>query len=143
MNTIIDTDALLGIAYAQDAHYAQATTLLTLFVQKKAEIIILPTTMCEFSLLATSRIGMVKTKEVTQTLMSGNYTILPITDQLVRQAFDLYREQTSKEESLFDCYNMVIARMFHADCIFSFDRGYTKNGLVLAEDFFKKCGSHP
>lgn len=137
MNTIIDTDALLGIANAQDAHYTQATTLLTFFVQEKAEIIILPTTMCEFSLLATSRIGMVKTKEVTQTLMSGNYTILPITDQLVRQAFDLYRAQTSKEESLFDCYNMVIAKMFNTDCIFSFDRGYTKNGFVLAEDFFK------
>lgn len=138
MNTVIDTDALLGIAYAQDAHYTQATSILAAFVRGNAQIIVLPTTMCEFSLLATSRIGMAKTKEVVKTLMSGKYTILPITDALVRHAFDLYLRQTSKEESLFDCYNMVIATMFHADCIFSFDRGYTKNGFVLAEDFFKK-----
>lgn len=139
MITVVDTDALLGIAYAEDGHHVHATNLLEMFVAASAQLILLPTTVCEFSLLATSRIGKTRTKEVTTMLMGGGYSLLSVSEQLTRDAHALYLQQTSKEESLFDCYNMVIAKTFRADCIFSFDRGYIKNGFALAEDFLKKA----
>ncbi len=137
MNTIVDTDALLGIANPQDVHHFHAKEIFVQLEDRRAQIILLPTTLCEFSLLATSRIGMEKTKQVVMTLQGETYTILPVTESLIKEAFMMYQKQTSKEESLFDCYIMVAVRQFHTDCIFSFDQGYTKNGLVLAEDYFK------
>ena len=138
MNTILDSDALVGMFYEQDPHYTNANFLIKQTVEQKANIYILPTTLNEFALVASSRIGMAKTHNAISVIRKTNYPTIEITDELTSQATHLYLQQTSKEESLFDCFVMAAAKKIHADCIFSFDKCYTKNGFVLLEDYLKK-----
>lgn len=137
MIAIVDTDALLGLAVPHDLHHPKAVFLSEKCRRLAIELVFLPTTLAEFSLLGTSRIGMVQTKRALDRFTKAAQVIIPLTDEITQEALALYYRQTSKEESLFDCYNMVVAKQLSADCIFSFDKGYTKNGFILASDYFK------
>ena len=135
MITVVDTDALLGLFIPQDVHHIHALELLERLVHLEAETLILPTTLSEFALLATSRIGMRQTKAAVDELTGTSFVTCDIAEADTKEALTLYKAQTSKEESLFDCYVMAVAKKLAADCIFSFDRGYRKNGHMLVEDF--------
>jgi len=138
MTTIIDTDALLGIFRPKDPHNKASLSLLDKLLERNDEIFLLSTTLAEFALLASSRIGMNETKNSIKRIMASNYSTLDITEEITAKAVELYYEQTSKEESLFDCYVMVAAWKIPADYIFSFDKGYGKNGFVLAKDILEE-----
>lgn len=137
MNTIIDTDTLLGLFNSNDIHHTSAVDLTKKALEKGINIFLLPTTLSEFALLASSRIGLTETKQAVSHLTSSDYLTVDITEDMTKEAVKLYKKQTSKEESLFDCFIMVIAKKISADCIFSFDRGYKKNGFKLLEQFVK------
>ena len=132
MNIIVDTDALLGLFNAIDALHKSAAMLAEKLTEERANIFLLPTTLAEFALLASSRVGVQQTKTAIDHLTQSGYIPVDVTEELTKEAVSLYQKQTSKEESLFDCYVMVAARKITADYIFSFDGGYTKNGFSLA-----------
>lgn len=138
MTTIIDTDALLGIFKPTDPQNKASLLLLDKLLERNDEVFLLPTTLAEFALLASSRIGLQETKSSIKRIMASNYSTLDITEELNAKAVELYYAQTSKEESLFDCFVMAAAKKIPADYIFSFDRGYEKNGFVLAWDLLKE-----
>lgn len=138
MITIVDVDALLGLANPKDIHHDNSKLLFNKLADFGVDTILLPTVLGEFALLASSRIGMVQTKKAISGFLATSYGINSLDENLTREAVQLYHAQTSKEESLFDCFVMVSAKKLNADCIFSFDRGYTKNGFVLAGDFVQK-----
>lgn len=138
MISIVDTDVLVGLFDKNDALHSRAKKVVQQLAEMKIDIAILPTTLGEFVTLSTIRMGRHKTQTAASELLRSDFIQLETTPELTRNAVTLYLKQTSKEESLFDCYNMVAAQRYHADCIFSFDRGYTKNGFVLAQDFVKK-----
>ncbi len=136
MTTVVDTDALLGLFVVQDVHHVVARQIMQELAKRKAALVIPPTTLSEFALLASSRIGMQQTREAVSTLASPQFRTFEITPEVTSEAVGLYQKQTSKEESLFDCFVMVAAKSEQADCIFSFDKGYKRNGFVLIRDFF-------
>lgn len=134
MTTVIDTDALIGLIDRDDAHYAVTHQLAQRLVALHATSYILPTTLSEFAALVTRRIGRAQAQRVVTQLIQSEYFVLPMTDEVTQAAITLYQAQTSKEETLFDCYVMAAAKTIQADCIFSFDRGYRKNAFQLIED---------
>lgn len=138
MISIVDTDALVGLFDKRDALHRRTKQVVKSLAEKNIDIAILPTTLGEFVTLATIKIGREQTQTTTIELMHLDFIHLEMTEELTQKAINLYLRQTSKEESLFDCYNMVAAQRFHVNCIFSFDQGYVKNGFVLAEEFIKK-----
>lgn len=134
MNTLIDTDALLGLFNIDDFHHKNAVLITKKLAKKGVNTLLLPTTLAEFALLASSRIGMKETQRVTNSLTNSTMPIVEITEDLTKSAILHYQKQTSKEESLFDCYVMAAAKKLGIKYIFSFDNGYTKkiNGFQLA-----------
>ena len=136
MNTIIDTDALLGIFNTKDALHKNAITVAKELKKKGINTLLLPTTLSEFARLASYQIGMEEAQEATETLLNSGMSVLELTDDLTKDAVSLYKNQTSKKESLFDCYVMAMAKKLGISHIFSFDEGYTKkvNGFELAKD---------
>lgn len=138
MTTIVDTDVLIALVNQRDSLHNKAKLISQRLINYGAEFILLPTTLGEFATLSTIRIGLKPTKEAIRDIATSGYITVDITDELTNQAVTLYQNQTSKEESLFDCYVMVVAKRYRVDCIFSFDHGYAKNEFVLAEDFVKE-----
>ena len=79
-----------------------------------------------------------RAKQITQTLTDGSMRLEMVNEHDVQTATQFFYQQRTKEDSLCDCFVMALAQRVQADCIFSFDRGYTKNGFVLIEDFFEQ-----
>jgi len=135
MRTLVDTDALLGLINTHDALHKRAKGVVKEFVRQKVTIFVLPTTLGEFATISSIRLGFQESKKVINLIAKSGYIPLDVTGDMVLEATALYQEQTSKENSLFDCFNMVAADKHSIDCIFSFDRGYTQNGFLLAEAY--------
>jgi len=131
MNAIVDTDTLLGLFNVNDIHHSKAVTLAKLVVKSGINIFILPTTLCEFALLASSRIGAKQAQYAISILTTSDYVPVDITEEIVKESAALYEQQSSKEESLFDCFVMVAAKRINVDYIVSFDKGYEKRGFTL------------
>lgn len=134
MNVIIDTDALLGLFDKEDAHFTKSNSLAQKLITTRAHTFLLPTTLGEFVTLGTIRMGRVKTQGAIQAIQQLQFLSFDMTEELTQEAITLYLKQTSKQESLFDCYVMIAAKKIKADAIFSFDKGYQKNGFKLVSD---------
>ncbi|SRR5258708_4863608 len=135
MNVLVDTDALLAIVDQNDSLHQQAKALLIELHTQGASLALLPTTLGEFSLIAANRVGLDHTKAVVEVWTEGaSHQVLEINQNLIESALKLFHQQTSKEESLFDCFVMAAAKKHNFDAIFSFDHGYKKqinDGLNL------------
>ncbi len=142
MNIIVDTDALLALINPPDSLHLKAKALLTAMFAQEVQLFLLPTTLSEFSLIAASRVGLNQTKAVVEVWTEGsNHQMIEIDKKLIDSAVKLFQKQTSKEESLFDCFIMAAAVRYEYDAIFSFDKGYLKNinaglKLKLVSDLF-------
>ena len=137
MISIVDTDALVGLFDKNDALHRRSKRLINSLAEENIDTALLPTTLGEFVTLATIKMGRMQTQNATNELIHSNVIHLEMTTELTQDAIGLYLSQKSKEESLFDCYNMIAARKNLVECILSFDKGYTKNGFVLAGEFVK------
>lgn len=136
MTTLIDTDTLFGLVVETD-HLHSRTLALSERLNQHSDVVIylLPTTLGEFSTLASLRLDFDRSQYFTRAILHAGFRILDITESMVIEANALFQKQTSKENSLFDCYVMIAAQRLSADCIFSFDGGYTQNGFHLLEDY--------
>lgn len=138
METVIDTDVLVALSNVNDTLHSSAKKLIKRVIKQKIQIFILPTTMAEFALLASSKIGVRETKSALDKIKNSNL-IIDINQESTLSAISKYKKQTSKEESLFDCFIMVLANDLGIDYILSFDKGYKKkiNGFKLMNDYLK------
>jgi predicted nucleic acid-binding protein len=130
----VDTDALIGLINPDDALHSRATELYEQIDTPR--LTILPETLGEFATLVTIRLGRVTAQHLVETI-ADSHTIITIDERAVRRAIELYLQQTSKENSLNDCYVMSASELYNAECIFSFDKGYIQNGFELLEDYLK------
>jgi predicted nucleic acid-binding protein len=143
MISIVDTDALIGLAKPDDPLHARAESVQEVLRRAESHFILSPTTMIEFSLVGLQRLGLSGVRQTLAVLLRGDMTIESVTDRDIKTAFALFERQTTKDNSFCDCIVMVLATRLHADCIFSFDRGYTKNGFVLAEEYIRNRKQRP
>src|SRR5262245_10503196 len=109
MITLVDTDALLGLVNSQDALHERAKEVAHEFIEQKVTIFVLPTTLGEFATVSSIRLGLEQSKKALNLIMKNGYIALDVTSVMVLEATALYEKQTSKENSLFDCFNMVAA----------------------------------
>jgi len=142
MNIIVDTDALLALADTNDSLHTKAKALLIKLHLSAAKLLLLPSTLGEFSVLSTIRIGLEQTKAVVEVWTTGSsHKILNINQDLTKLALKIYNEQTSKEESLFDCYLIAAFNQNKIDALFSYDKGFKKKvnekyKIKLASELF-------
>src|SRR6266508_321884 len=68
MLVVLDTDALLAIADVNDALHLRATALAKKLSTMNANVLLSPTTLAEFAMVATHHIGFQQTKKAVDTL---------------------------------------------------------------------------
>lgn len=81
MIAIIDTDALLGLANPDDGLHERAKSVLDGLEKKGFEILISPTTLCEFEIIATIRLGKEQTIQAIKQIIRTAYSIVSLPDQ--------------------------------------------------------------
>lgn len=136
MNTIIDTDALVGLFNSGDAHNKEASRIFEELNKRSMATLILPTTLSEFAALFANEIGMKEAQGAIDKIIDVGISIIEISEDLTVQAIAMYLKQGSRKESLFDCFVMAAAKKLGITYIFSFDKGYKKqkNGFSLISD---------
>ena len=134
---IIDTDFLLSLFNPVDVNNNKAVKILKKAQKDSLSVYILPTTICEFSLIAAGKIGKEEAKEAVKTVSGKDFILIDINEPFVKKGLEIFYKQTSRNESLFDCFVMSAVNQYKIDIIFSFDRGYKKNGYRLAEELYK------
>ncbi len=137
ITTIADTDALLALFYAADSLHSRANSVFKSLSKVEHKIYLLPTTISEFALVGSYKMGREKVQKITSSFTESGYEIMAISNDMTTDALQLYEKQSSKEESLFNCYVMVAAKKFSVNCILSFDKGYRKKNFLLIEDWLK------
>ena len=125
MNVIIDTDILLALFNESDINHHKAITLSKRLKRKKINVWVLPTTICEFARVLSYQVKYSNSQQAVL-MIQNKITTLEITLSISTCAAQMYQKQTSKKDTLFDCYNMAAAQKYGISYIFSFDRGYKK-----------------
>ena len=69
MTVLVNTDALIGLVDAPDGLYQQSTYIAQELIKLQATIFILPTTLAEFALVASGKIGMQAAKPLVDVLL--------------------------------------------------------------------------
>lgn len=135
MTTIVDTDTLIGLTIDTDPHHERVAQLYT-NLPHDTTLYLLSDTLSEFATLSTIKVGRDATQRAVRDIVKS-HKLITLSPEHALAAVELYQRQTTKENSLFDCSVMVAAGAYEADCIFSFDRGYTQNRLELIEDYLQ------
>ena len=138
MISIVDTDAIIGLVSPADPLHQRAKRVSQGLQERDAYLVVSPTTLAEFSLVGQRWLGLTDMKKSLGFLLQDIFITETIGVDAMHMAKELLEKQQSINHSFCDCCVMALAARLHADCIFSFDLGYTKNGFVLAEEYLKK-----
>lgn len=135
MSSIIhigDADGLIALLSKKDANHGKARDIVQKAV-KNGEKIIFPSTAVTEAIttlqvrLADPRLA----KMVAGKLAANSLPILPIDSDILAIAASLYDPDGSKKNTMFDAVVAATARKLGTKTIFSFDKWYTKIGLIL------------
>jgi predicted nucleic acid-binding protein len=87
----------------------------------------------EVATVVSQRVGHREAIDFIDTITSPEYYIdmKRVSQELEREAIEIFKRQTSKNVSFVDCTNMAVMTALKMRDVFSFDGGYTSNGFNL------------
>ena len=132
---VVDTDALIGLFYEQDAHATEAFTIAQKLQSRNAKLIFPVTTLVEtITALQRKMHRPDLVKQVVHLIEHTPLEIEPVDSTTLAESLSLFSPDGSKQDTLFDAIVATIATKQAARAIFSFDAWYEKRGFTLARD---------
>lgn len=132
MNILIDADAIFALAISTDPNHRQALNLIK--KNRAAVVSILNTTIAEVATVLFRKVSHQAAMRFLRDLESGDSIIISADKKLMDNAILFFEKQTTKNITFFDCLNMAAMEAFNFEAIFSFDKGYSKNGFKLLKE---------
>ena len=126
---LLDSDAVIALVKEDDASHEPAVKLFKKY--KEIEIFIADTTLSESVTTLGRRVSRETSYLCLDFLRQSSFIIVFIDEKIIESAEQYYRQQTSVKNTFVDCINMAVAKAYHLDAIFSFDKGYSQNGFKL------------
>jgi len=125
----LDTSYVIALASVQDAHHSTAVRLAQEIVESGAKLVTTRAVLLEIG----NALAMQQHRTAGVSLLDAlesdsNVGIVPLTETLYRQAFDLYRNRTDKAWGLVDCVSFVVMN----------ERGMTM--ALTADRHFEQAG---
>ena len=123
-HTLIDSDAFIGWLREADAHHKKAKAI---FEKLKQASLVPATTslvVAETATTLSARISQSLAKTFLDTV--NKFPVIHITEELQKEALEIFRKQKNKRISVVDCSNVAVVRRFKIPTIFSFDKFYFK-----------------
>ena len=137
MNKVVvgDADALIALTLENDPHHRKAVTIAHM-LRKQAYIIIFPFTVFPEAITTLKRAlnQPHKAHLLNKQLKEGIFQIEYPDQEVMIRATTLFEKAVSKKNTLFDAIVAATAEKLEANCIFSFDSWYSKQGFDLAQE---------
>jgi len=132
----VDSDAFVALIKEDDDNHEKAKGILKALLEDYDTTFI--TSNYVFSEVATvvsQKVGHREALEFIDTITSPEYYIemKRVSQELERQAIEIFRRQTSKNVSFVDCTNMAVMTASRIKDIFSFDSRYKTNRFNMLE----------
>lgn len=137
MLLIVDADALVVLADSKHRNHARGKVIFNNIIKYKAYCIYPITAICEAATVLQKSLIKPKSAHFLMELLRAD--LLPtenISKELLSEAMTRFNPYGEQGDTLFDAIIATIAIQHNADAIFSFDKGYKRMGLRLAEDLF-------
>ena len=123
-HTLVDSDAFIGLFVPTDAHHQKTKTLFNKLQKEKLSPATTSFVVAETATVLSSRAGQSIAQKFLDTVKK--FPVIHITEELQKEALDIFRKQRKKRTSVVDCANVVVVRHFKIPTIFSFDKFYSK-----------------
>ncbi len=135
MIVIVDSDGLIGVSNAEDAHYLVSISILQKLKKLNARLIYPATIIVESTTVLQVRLNKSDTaNQIIEFTKSGVFQIEPVSQATLVDAASFLDKGRSKHATIFDGIVAAIAQKHQADAIFSFDKFYKKKGFKLASE---------
>ena len=130
---VVDSDALIGLFYDQDAHAQEALDIAQKLQSLNAKLIYPATTIIETVTTLQRKLQRPDVGKQIMALVGRTPLIIePVDSTILAEALGLFDPDGSKKNTLFDAVVAAIAAKVSAKAIFSFDGWYEKQGFTLA-----------
>ena len=130
---VVDSDALIGLFYDQDAHAQEALEIAQKLQSLNAKLIYPATTIIETITTLQRKLQRPDVVKQIMALVERTPLIIePVDTTILAEALVLFDPDGSKKNTLFDAVVAAIAAKVSAKAIFSFDGWYEKQGFTLA-----------
>ncbi|MFB6182036.1 MAG: type II toxin-antitoxin system VapC family toxin [Candidatus Magasanikbacteria bacterium] len=133
LEILVDADALVALVKTDDSNHPKAVNISKQFQQMSVDFQISPFTIPEAVTVVSYKIGQKEAREALNKFRSKNFFEYDFDRELEKKVDKVFKQQSKKGASYFDCVNLVILEKFKLDGIFSFDSVYSENDYDLAE----------
>jgi len=136
---IVDADAIISFVASDDENHTKAKGIMQHLATIEAYILIPTTAICEAVTVLKRKLNKPEhAANVVKKFQSGNFPIQAVDQEIFNLAADLFNPYGSKQNTLFDAVIAAIAKKYHADAIFSFDKWYKTQGFTLASELLEE-----
>lgn len=130
-----DADSLIALVLGYDSNNKRATNLLTKFNSENISVIYPNTAIAEaITALSRKHSNPLLAGYVAQQYKNNQFIVEYVNEEIMKLAAEIYKPNSSKQNSFFDALVAATANTLQAETIFSFDKWYKKLGFHMAED---------
>ena len=130
-----DADALIALAYKDDANHTKAKKIGESLLTRGYEIVYPNTAILEaITALRRSLDLFEEAHLINRQYQAGAFLIEFVDEDIQRRASRRFETTISKKNTIFDAVVAETASELNADYIFSFDNWYLKEGFTLASE---------
>jgi predicted nucleic acid-binding protein len=131
----VDADAFVALSKSDDSHFEQANQIVEVLVKNGARLVSNQIAVTEAATVLSMRVGHAEARAFLDHVQNPHAPTLlyPLTESIFISAQQIFKKQSSKNVSLFDCIHMATVQEYALDAIFSFDSVYKKNGFNVVE----------
>jgi len=124
-SVLVDSDALVGWFYEQDAHHAQALAIFERIRKQRLSTLLHSLVVTETATVLSHRQGQVLARQFLT--FAAQLPVIHITDDLQQETLKRFASLEKRGSSVVDCANVVVMRRFNIPLIFAFDEVYRKH----------------
>ena len=124
---LVDADAFVALNDQHDSNHERAVKLSTIITAQAIDILTSDPAFGEAITVISQHVGLNKAVDFAEGLLASQIDIVEVDARLRKEAFEIFKKQTSKNSRFTDCINMAVMREKGLTIIFSFDEQYKKN----------------
>jgi len=132
----LDTGYVIALSVANDRHHEQAARLAEQIEEHNVRLVTTHAILLEIAnALSKERYHPAAVRLIESLENDRNVEIVPLSEKLFAQAFELYRDRSDKEWGLTDCVSFVVMKARRIRVALTSDKHFEQSGFrVLLKD---------